>query len=52
MPKDKIFCDNCGCENHCGRICKRQEKGYQSEGSKAYEIEVCKQCRCKECYAE
>ena len=51
QKKDKICCKNCGCENHCGRVCKRQEKGYESEGAKAYEIEVCRQCRCEECNA-
>ena len=52
VPKDKIYCNNCGCENHCGSICKRTEKGYKCDGGKEYQIEVCRQCSCKDCYAE
>jgi len=44
-----IKCNNCGCDSHCGTRFKRTEKGYEAEGSNEYEIEVCGQCRCKEC---
>ena len=46
---ETVKCNNCGCDSHCGKNCKRTEKGYASEGSKTYEIEVCKHCRCDAC---
>jgi len=52
MPNKDIFCNNCGCQNHCGSICKRTEKGYKCDGGKEYQIEVCRQCSCVECDAE
>ena len=24
-------CHNCGCDSHCGTICKRTEKGYKCD---------------------
>ena len=48
---DPIKCKNCGFDSHCGKVSKRTEIGYASEGSKTHEIEVCKQCRCEACEA-
>ena len=44
-----MSCNNCGCDNHCGTRTTRTEHMYQAEGGDEYEIEVCGQCRCKEC---
>ncbi len=46
---DPITCKNCGCDSHCGKDCRRTEKNYPVDGSKQYEIEVCKHCRCDAC---
>ena len=47
--KNKTYCQNCGCESHCGVSCNRTEENYPIDGGKKYEIEVCKQCRCQLC---
>ena len=44
-------CNNCGCDSHCGAICKRTEKGYKCDGGVEYQIEVCRSCRCEACDA-
>ena len=44
-----IKCLNCGCDSHCGNVCKRTEKNCPVDGGKQYEIEVCKECRCEAC---
>ena len=44
-----IKCNNCGGDCHCETRSTRKEYEYPSEGGKEYEIEVCGQCRCKEC---
>ena len=46
---ETVKCKNCGCDSHCGSVCKRSEKHYPVDGSKKYDIEVCKQCRCEAC---
>ena len=43
------YCLNCGNECHEGKVLTRTEKTYEVEGAKEYEIEVCKNCRCKAC---
>ncbi len=39
-------CQNCGGYSHCGSPYWRTEKDYKGE---YYQIEVCKNCICKEC---
>ena len=40
-----VKCLNCGCDSHCGDICKRKQNEYPVDGGAEYEIEVCKHCR-------
>ena len=49
MLTETVKCNNCGCDSHCGDVCKRSEKHYEVDGGKKYNIEVCKQCRCEAC---
>jgi len=44
-----VKCNNCGCDSHCGKECRRKEKHYPTDGYMEYPIEVCKQCRCEAC---
>ena len=46
-----VKCNNCGCDSHCGKDCKRKENHHPIDGYFEYEIEVCKQCRCDACVA-
>ena len=46
---DPIKCQNCGCDSHCGKDCRRTEQHSPVDGSNKYEIEVCKHCRCVAC---
>ncbi len=42
-----INCNNCGHNSHCGTpLMRDEEDGYTGE---AYQIEVCKHCRCDNC---
>ncbi len=50
--KKQTYCLNCGNKCHEGRILTRKERTYESEGSKEYEIEVCRHCRCGELETE
>ena len=50
--KKQTYCLNCGNRCHEGRILTRKERTYESEGSKEYEIEVCRHCRCGELETE
>ena len=43
------YCNNCGGDSHCETRATRTEHRYPSEGSEAYEIEVCRECRCDTC---
>tara|TARA_A100001011_G_scaffold158974_1_gene167317 strand:- start:1327 stop:1485 length:159 start_codon:yes stop_codon:yes gene_type:complete len=42
------YCLNCGNECHEGKVLTRTEKTYEVDGSKEYEIEVCRYCRCED----
>ncbi len=44
-----MSCNNCGKDSHCGTKTTRTEHQYEVDGGKEYEIEVCCQCRCKDC---
>jgi hypothetical protein len=47
-----IKCNNCGFDSHCAEPLKRPEKQWQDPDTlMAWNIEVCKQCRCKACAA-
>ena len=41
------YCQNCGCESHCGVEYKREERN--GRGKFLGEIVVCKYCRCELC---
>jgi len=41
------YCQNCGCESHCGVSCRREERN--GRGKFLGEIVVCKHCRCELC---
>ena len=45
----EIKCNNCGGDSHCETRTTRTEQQYEVDGGKDYDIEVCGQCRCKEC---
>ena len=42
---ETVKCNNCGCDSHCGKDCRRTEKDYDGN---QYEIEVCAYSRCEE----
>ena len=44
--EEQKYCLNCGNPCHAGVVLTRKEHTYPSEGSKEYEIEVCRHCRC------
>ena len=29
---ETVKCKNCGCDSHCGSVCKRPEKHYPVDG--------------------
>ena len=41
------YCQNCGCESHCGVAYRREERN--GRGKFLGEIVVCKHCRCELC---
>ena len=41
-----MTCNNCGHECHCGRVLKKDIDSSDNA------IEVCKNCRCKDCDAD
>ena len=50
--KDLIKCQNCGFDSHCVEPLKRPEEQWQDPDTlMAWNIEVCKQCRCNACAA-
>ena len=42
MQKDKIYCENCGHECHCGEKCKQE---YTDGDGERYEMQICGNCR-------
>ena len=42
MPKDKIYCNDCGHECHCGEKCKQE---YTDGDGERYEMQICGNCR-------
>lgn len=48
---DVVQCNNCGNDSHCNTKLNRTEQHYEVDGGEEYEIEVCRQCRCKACIA-
>ena len=44
------YCQNCGYESHCGVPKYRDERNWKDE--RLGEIEVCKSCRCINCYKD
>ena len=44
MQKDKIYCDNCGHECHCGEKCSQE---YTDGDGERYEMQICGSCKHK-----
>ena len=44
MPKDKIYCNDCGHECHCGEKCSQE---YTDGDGERYEMQICGTCRHK-----
>jgi len=42
MEKDKIYCNDCGHECHCGEKCKQE---YTDGDGERYEMQICGNCR-------